>query len=154
MKNKKKGGVSVLDAVIVILILALAASGVFHDEIRKFLGDAEETQVEYIFQIMDVTDGTISRPKEGETMTLLQGSDRIGTILSIEETPVQYRDEVNGAKTLYKLICRASATAEKTELGYEAAGTVLKKNAKISVRTETASFQMTVKDISEIAEEE
>ncbi len=153
MKNKKKGGVSVLDAVIVILILALAATVVFHEQIRKFLGDVDEKEVEYIFQIMDVTDGTISRPKEGETITLLQGSEKIGVILSIEETPVTYNDKVEGTKTLYKLVCHASVTAEKTDLGYEVAGTVLKKNAKISVKTETASFQMTIKEISEIAEE-
>ena len=153
MKEKKKGGVSVLDAVIVILILALVGTGVFRDEIRAFLGDAEETEVEYIFQINDVTDGTISRPLEGETITLLQGSEKIGTILSVEETPVTYSDKVEGTKTLYKLICHAGVTAEKTDLGYEVAGTVLKENAKISVKTETASFQMTVKKISAIAEE-
>ena len=153
MKKKKKGGVSVLDAVIVILILALVGTGVFRDQIRKFLGDLEEADVEITFLINGVTAGTISRPQEGETITLLQGSDEIGVILSIEEKPVEYRDEVNGTVTLYKLTCRAAARPEKTELGYEVAGTVLKRNARIPVKTQTASFQMIVIDVKETSEE-
>lgn len=152
-KKKKKGGVSVLDAVIVILILALVGTALFRDQIRRFLGDSDQTEVEYTFLIKDVTDSTISRPLAGESITLLQGSEEIGTVLSVEESPVEYRDEVNGSVTLYKLTCTASALPEKTDLGYEIGGTVLKRGAQISAKTQTASFQMTVIDVKELTEE-
>lgn len=153
MKREKKSRFSILDAVILFLILAVAATAVLHDPIRRFLGDTNEEKVVYVFQINDVTDETISRPRVGETITLLQGNEAIGTVLSIEETPVTYSNENENDVTLYQLKCRAEATPEKTELGYVLGGVQLKTGANISAKTETASFKMFILEVNPITEE-
>jgi len=146
-KKKKKNGVSVLDAVIVLLALALAGTVFLRDPIRRFLGEDSEETVQYLFTIKDVTAKTISRPQVGETITLLQGSDSIGKILSISEDPYEYSSAVEGDITLYKLTCTAEVTLTKTDTGYQAAGVEIKRGAVLSAKTQTASFQMTIIDI-------
>ena len=147
-KKKKKSGFSVLDAVILLLVLALAGTVFLRDPIRRFLGEESEETVQYIFTIKDVTAETISRPQVGETLTLLQGSDSIGRILSISETSYDYTSDVDGTITLYKLTCTAEVTLTKTETGYRTAGVQIKPGAVLSAKTETASFQMTIIDVN------
>ncbi len=155
-KGKKKnggiGGFSVIDLVILLLAVVCVVTALFREPIRRFLGESTAVEVEYTFVIRDVTDETISRPQVGETITLLESSLPIGEILSLEEKPREYVNEEEGTITISTLTCRAQVSVTEKESGYFAGEVEIKPGVKLSAKTETASFQMTIVMLKSISE--
>ena len=120
MKNKKRTprhfGLTVVDLVLLILVLAAIGSTVFDRQIRSFLGEEQEITVEYTFVVQNVTAFSVNRPTAGEEVFELDSGLPLGKVDSVEEKSSIYTNGVEEVE-IATLTCRATAPALLGENG-------------------------------------
>ena len=147
--RKSRAGLTVLDLLLAVLIIAAVLSTVFDVQIRSFLKEEKNVQITYVFQVKNASESTLSYPGVDEKLVEMDSGAVLGTLTSIWEN----QSDSAGADQSKTLTCKATTDAVNDGGTYLVSGLKIKSGESYKVDTDTASFVMTIVKVEETTEE-
>ena len=116
-RNKKNGfGMTVLDLILAVLVVAALLSTVFYGQIRSFLQEEKTLKLSYTFRIERVTDAVVNLPVEGDLLYEQSTGELIGTLTEFVQDEVYTFEKPDSGEelqvTFYTFRAQTDAVAE------------------------------------------
>ncbi len=152
-KGKLFGKINLLDLILIVLFLALAALAAFFFADKGNIGQSSTIPVSYTVEIQNQDAAYFDHVHIGETVTNGKNGAHVGTISAFEKKPAQISVQTDGAFTLASpegrfdgfVTIQADATASYPDIIL--AGEPLKIGTAIAYRSETLAMHGYIVDI-------
>ena len=142
-EKRERAGLTILDVILAVLILAAVLSTVFYDQIHSFLREENAVRVEYTFLVENVTAAAVNLPKEGEELIEIGSQSSLGRLTNLTQSSHTYGNG-DDELTVSTLTCKAAADAVEENGMILVSGLKIKPGVTYTAVTASASFKMTI----------
>lgn len=138
--EKKKRSFNIIDAVMIVAVVALTAALVYG--IVSGLGVGNDyVRIKYVLEVSEIRSEFCQKAAEGDAVRNADGGEQIGKVAAVSSVPAQHTgtdssgspvlSDIDGYSTLYVTV---EAQAKQGNTGYTVGGTLINTGKSVDVR--------------------
>lgn len=145
--EKKKRSFNIIDAVMIVAVVALTAALVYG--IVSGLGVGNDyVRIKYVLEVSEIRSEFCQKAAEGDAVRNADGGEQIGKVAAVSSVPAQHTgtdssgapvlSDIDGYSTLYVTV---EAQAKQGNTGYTVGGTLINTGKSVDVRLPSLCFE-------------
>ena len=145
--EKKKRSFNIIDAVMIVAVVALTAALVYGVVSGLGVGN-DYVRIKYVLEVSEIRSEFCQKAAEGDAVRNADGGEQIGKVAAVSSVPAQHTgtdssgapvlSDIDGYSTLYVTV---EAQAKEGNTGYTVGGTLINTGKSVDVRLPSLCFE-------------
>lgn len=145
--EKKKRSFNIIDAVMIVAVVALTAALVYGVVSGLGVGN-DYVRIKYVLEVSEIRSEFCQKAAEGDAVRNADGGEQIGKVAAVSSVPAQHTgtdssgapvlSDIDGYSTLYVTV---EAQAKQGNTGYTVGGTLINTGKSVDVRLPSLCFE-------------
>lgn len=145
--EKKKRSFNIIDAVMIVAVVALTAALVYGVVSGLGVGN-DYVRIKYVLEVGEIRSEFCQKAAEGDAVRNADGGEQIGKVAAVSSVPAQHTgtdssgapvlSDIDGYSTLYVTV---EAQAKQGNTGYTVGGTLINTGKSVDVRLPSLCFE-------------
>ena len=145
--EKKKRSFNIIDAVMIVAVVALTAALVYGVVSGLGVGN-DYVRIKYVLEVSELRSEFCQKAAEGDAVRNADGGEQIGKVAAVSSVPAQHTgtdssgapvlSDIDGYSTLYVTV---EAQAKQGNTGYTVGGTLINTGKSVDVRLPSLCFE-------------
>lgn len=145
--EKKKRSFNIIDAVMIVAVVALTAALVYGVVSGLGVGN-DYVRIKYVLEVSETRSEFCQKAAEGDAVRNADGGEQIGKVAAVSSVPAQHTgtdssgapvlSDIDGYSTLYVTV---EAQAKQGNTGYTVGGTLINTGKSVDVRLPSLCFE-------------